>query len=233
MNSLGSKIVLAVTLLVATAGCGEDPPGLVDTEPGISGGALAGRLEVLVVDEATRTPIAASVEVVDGAGRVVGMAGGDGPFVFESAMLVAPLTVRVSGASRPQALIGLAGARAVIAVARAASQRIVGRVLRAEAIEPGAVVVSAVAPVTFVRTDALARATPVPCDPEAGGRGFHIDAAASGADMVVATLRDPAAERLASASPRWPRARPSSRFRRRRCPRSLSCSRRPPRHRRA
>ena len=189
MATLGVKVAPWAVLLSLVA-CGNDPPAAIDRARGISGGALAGHLEVLVVDEQTQLPISSTVEVVDGAGNTVGTANGDGPFVFDGATLVAPLTVRVRSAARPQALVGLAGARAVIGVSNATTQRVDGRVLGADRLGAISVVAGALAPVSFVRTDALGRGETVACVPDASGCAFQISAASSSAATIVATLRD-------------------------------------------
>lgn len=184
--SLLRHFALAAILL----GCGTTAPSTDTYAPGISGGAIAGRLEVFVVDESTGAPISSSIEVVLADGTIAESASGDGRFVVESAMLAAPLTIRVGDVDRPQAITGVAGARVVIPIARARVRTIEGRVLGADTLGASDVVVGALAPVSFVRTDALERGAPIGCTVDAEGCRFRIERASATADTIVATVRD-------------------------------------------
>jgi len=189
MTSLWYKLAALALLVVAAACIPTEPLPPLARQPGLYGDAFAGSLDIEVIDEPTGAQMSANVEVVDATGRVF-TGGGNGPYRFEDAALVPPLSVHVGGIARPQAFIGIASSRVVIGVARAGGLRVSGRVVGAETLGASAVVVGVVAPISFVRTDALGRGAPVPCVLDGDGCVFGIEDTAEGADTVVATLHD-------------------------------------------
>ena len=178
------------------AACGGDVAPAETFEPGITGPTLDGSLEVIVVDELTHHAIDATVEIVHADGTL-GPLAGDGRFSIDDDALRGAISIHVTAVDRPQAFVGVTGSRVVIPIARASVAALEGTVTGAGALGASDVVVGALVPPSFVRTDVLGRAATSSCVVDASGCRFRIEGAPDTSDTLVATLRDEAGAAIA------------------------------------
>lgn len=173
--------LLAIALLGAA--CRGPAPLEGPLEPGVSGGALSGRLEVVAIDELTREPIEASVTVApDG----LAAATGSSPFVHESAQPFerADVTV-IAGVARVR-WVGVRGARVVIPVPRRETREVAVELRGTAPSGASAIELTSLAPLHVLRSGGVGGAATA-CAP--------VDACASlevpeGARGLVASVLD-------------------------------------------
>lgn len=156
--------------------------------PGISGGPLANRLEVVVVDELTREPIEATITIEsDGLERAVGPS----PLVHESTepLDAADVTASIEASGHTTLIrwIGVRGARAVIPAPRRDASRTTVDVRGTLPSGASALEVTALAPLHILRSDGVGAASSTCASLDACSATIDVPA---GASALVATAID-------------------------------------------
>jgi hypothetical protein len=199
MTSLPGRfaVTLAIALCSSLCGCGESATPIPEGPfaPGISGAALAGRVEVIVIDEETR-------ELLPQATIAIGAADGSTLFTredapgfaaIEDARIAGAISVRVTTAGAWAGVTtwaGVAADRVVVAVPRRAGRAIDGRVAGADTLGAADVLAGPLETPRFTSFGALDRAAPSACAMLGDGSCRFTGVASESASRAVAIVRD-------------------------------------------
>lgn len=185
-----------VAMGIVVAGCGSDPAPPAAAPTGARGAALAGRMEVDVVVEPERRPLAGAVvrarSIESGALLAEARTDAAGFAVLESPVLQGSVTIEAEGETSAQLWMGVRTDEVVLALpGEPARAEIVGNVRGLpDSWEASSVEVGAATQVSLLRTGSLARAATAPCNPRADvGCGFFLESDAAPETLAVATVR--------------------------------------------
>ena len=197
MTSLPGRVAVTLAVALSLVGCGEGPTPIPEGPfaPGISGGALAGRVEVIVIDEETRELLPQATIAIGGADATALVTREDAPgfAVIEDARVAGAIWVRIATGGPWEGVtpwVGVAGDRVVVAVPRRAGRAIDGRVAGADTLGAADVLAGPLETPRFTSFGALDRAAPSACTLAADGSCRFTAVASESASRAVATVRD-------------------------------------------